>query len=188
VISEDYKAQLVQIRKEADPKKKWGTTGARNFGTPLVGYLMHFPRIGTVLDFGAGEKTLEKYVKEHLDRPIEWTNYDPGIKGIDVPPEGKFDLIVSSDVLEHIEPEEIGNVLDWCADHARLSQYHHIACFAAGKILPDGRNVHLIVEDVDWWVDTFKRPGWDIQLYSQQMKRKRSAWQRSCQIQTDKLG
>lgn len=186
MISDDYKNQLHQMR-DAQGAKDWGTTGARNFGAPLVAYLVSRPQIQTVLDFGAGMGSLEKYVKDHLPRPIGWTNYDPGIKGIDTPPTGKFDAIISSDVLEHIEPEELQNVLDWMADHTIRGQFHHIASFKAGKLLPDGRNVHLIVEDVEWWVEAFTRPGWDIQRYSQQMLRKRSAWQRSCLIQTDKL-
>jgi len=186
VITDDYKGQLHQMREE-EGIKKWGTTGSRNFGAPLVAYLTHFKHIESVLDFGAGQGTLEKYVKENLARSVAWTNYDPGIPGIDKAPSGMFDLIVSSDVLEHIEPNELQNVLDWMADHSIRGQYHHIACFKAGKLLPDGRNVHLICEEPKWWVKTFERPGWDIQFWSDTMKRKRSAWQRSCQIQTDKL-
>ena len=185
-ITKYYKAQLQELH-AGRVDKKWGNSGARNFGNQLVGYISKFRRITTVLDFGAGQGTLGQYVTEACPW-VKWTSYDPGIPGIDTLPTGKFDLIVSSDVLEHIEPEEIDNVLEWLHEHARMSQYHHIACFEAGARLPDGRLAHLIVEDVHWWKDKFTLPNWDIQFYSDTMKRKRSTWQRSCQIQTDRLG
>ncbi len=186
MISEGYKDILWGIRDKENPgdAKRWGDSGWRMFGADLLHYLEEHPRIASVLDFGAGQGTLGKYVVEHLDRKIEWTNYDPGIKGIDVPPDGKFDLITSSDVLEHIEPEEIDNVIKWMADHAIDHQYHHIACFpSVKKSLPDGRPYHMIVEDVEWWIEAFaKTPQWRPQMYCQVMKCKRGGWARTCQI------
>jgi len=51
----------------------------------------------SILDYGCGQQTLQKSI------PFAITNFDPMIKGLDDEPE-PHDLVVCSDVLEHIEP------------------------------------------------------------------------------------
>lgn len=188
MIRDEYKAQLLQVREEQETvTKKWGSSGARNFGYHLLNYLQRRKYITTVLDFGAGHGSLGRYIKEHLARSIDWTEYDPGMPDLQKIPEGQFDLITSSDVLEHLEPESVDETLAWMADHATRAQYHYISCSPSGRLLPDGRSVHLTVHPTDWWVEKFKRPGWEIQLYYSYKRRTRGAWVEACGIQTDKL-
>ena len=59
------------------------------------------------------------------------------------------------DVLEHIEPELLDNVLD---DLQRVVL--HVGVFtvhtgAALKVLADGRNAHLIQRSPAWWLPKF---------------------------------
>lgn len=123
--------------------------------------------IQSCLDFGAGQCSLEAYVTNKLEHEVEWTNYDPGIDGIDKLPDEKFDLILSSDVLEHIEPDHIADVLDWTTRHAKKYQYHLIACSPdIGKSLPDGRNRHLIVQKPLWWRHQFADLAGNIEFWS----------------------
>ncbi len=187
VISEGYKEQLQDMH--ANRGKKWGTTGARNFGDYVCRFLEHRRAyIHTVLDFGAGQQSLGKYVQENaVDVNVKWTNYDPGQPLISTPPEGKFDLIVSSDVLEHVEPEEIDNVIAWLDAHATKAQFHHIACDPCGLILPDGRNAHLITEKVDWWLEKFEAPQWALMYAAQCTVKKRSMLRDHCHIQLDRV-
>jgi hypothetical protein len=99
-------------------------------------------------------------VKQYLDHEVEWTDYDPGVDGIDRLPKGKFHLIVSSDVMEHIEPDHLNDVLEWLTHHATKFQYHLIACSPdLGPPLPDGRNAHLIVQTPEWWREQFQDRG-----------------------------
>ena len=42
------------------------------------------------------------------------------------------------------------NLID---DYFTKSAWLIIACYPAKKILPDGRNAHLIVENPTWWLD-----------------------------------
>jgi hypothetical protein len=91
-------------------------------------------------------------MKEHLENVLpkkqldmlEIVEYDPGIPGKDILPDRNFEMIISSDVLEHVEPECIDETIAWMQAHTTRFLYHHIACDPAGITLPDGRNVHLI--------------------------------------------
>ena len=60
-------------------------------------------------------------------------------------------MIFSQDVLEHIEPIELDNVLNDLASRCNKVMYHLIACHPAKKALSDGRNAHLIIESPNWW-------------------------------------
>ena len=102
-----------------------------------------------VLDYGCGQRTLEKA----LGFPIR--NYDPCIPGLDAAPE-PADVVVCTDVLEHIEPECLDEVLDDLKRVVRRVGFLVIANRPAKKTLPDGRNAHLIQEDSAWWMPRLK--------------------------------
>ena len=98
-----------------------------------------------VLDYGCGQRTLER----GLDFPIR--NYDPCIAGLDAEPE-PADVVACTDVLEHIEPACLDEVLDDLRRVTRKVGFFVIANRPAEKTLPDGRNAHLIQEGVEWWL------------------------------------
>lgn len=100
----------------------------------------------TVLDYGCGKGKL----KEALGDPGWMREYDPAIAGKDGEPE-KADLIVCTDVLEHIEPEFLDNVLDQIGKLAERAVFLVIATQPAEKHLADGRNAHLSLHDPQWW-------------------------------------
>lgn len=188
--SDDYQRQLKELHAGRPAGKKWGTTGRRNFGHYVSKYINdHNGWIQTVLDFGAGQRTMGEYVmsNNHVSN-LHWTDYDPGIPGID---DDKFliwdyDLVVSSDVLEHVEPEMVDGTLDQLFNCANKAQFHHIACDPCGLILPDGRNAHLTVEEPLWWLDKFERPGWTCVYFADRREMKRGGMRRSCHILMEK--
>jgi hypothetical protein len=189
VHSEDYKELLKENHRQA-ATKPWGRSGGRNFGARLSEFLTQRPGIKTVLDFGAGQTSLERRVRETIPERyagLIWTNYDPGIDEIDVPPTGSFDLIVSSDVLEHIEPESLPEVLKWLYEHTRHYQYHLIACDPCKSRLPDGRNAHLIVEEPEWWFRRFRDHGTLMYTADEKVMKRGEARSYAC-LQIDKSG
>jgi FkbM family methyltransferase len=98
----------------------------------------------TILDYGCGKGSLGAA----LDRPI-W-EYDPAIPGKDAPPR-PADLVICSDVLEHVEPECLDATL---LDLARCTLkvcYAVINTGPAIKVLADGRNAHLVQQPAAWW-------------------------------------
>ena len=103
----------------------------------------------SILDYGCGKG----YLAKEIPYPI-W-EYDPAIPGKDESPR-PADLVVCTDVLEHIEPEYLLGVL---ADLKRVTKtvgYFTIHTGAARKTLPDGRNTHLIQKHKQWWKNRLK--------------------------------
>lgn len=102
---------------------------------------------GSILDYGCGKSTLRHGMPEWPD----FREFDPAVPGKDAPPD-PADLVVCTDVMEHIEPEFCDAVLD---DIRRLSlrgAFFVIATKPAIKPLPDGTNPHKIIQDEGWWL------------------------------------
>ena len=98
-----------------------------------------------VLDYGCGKSTLA----QNLPFPIN--QYDPAITKYSDKPNAA-DIVVCTDVLEHIEPDCVDDVL---SDICRLTKelaFLVIANMPAKKTLKDGRNAHLIQENELWWL------------------------------------
>ena len=101
----------------------------------------------TVLDYGSGKGTLAGHLRKRLAVMV-W-EYEPAF-GIDE--RCGVDLVVCADVLEHVEPEHLEGVLDELRALGRMGVYLAIGTAPATKKLADGRNAHLIVEPMGWWL------------------------------------
>lgn len=113
----------------------------------------------TVLDYGCGRATLAAAVPS-----LKVMEYDPGIPGKDGLPK-PADLLVSTDVLEHIEPDLLDGVLAHMHRLAGKGAYLVISLRLAREILADGRNAHLIVQTADWWLEKLRAVGWTIERH-----------------------
>lgn len=98
----------------------------------------------TVLDYGCGKGTLQEAL------PFAIFQYDPAIRGKDELPRSA-DLVVCTDVLEHVEPDKLPFVLDDLKRCVRQIGFFVIHLGPAMKSYPDGRNAHLIQEPLEWW-------------------------------------
>jgi uncharacterized Rossmann fold enzyme len=98
----------------------------------------------SVLDYGCGKG----YLGKGLPFPI-W-EYDPAIPEKSEAPRAA-DIVVCTDVLEHIEPEKLAFVLDDLRRCVRKVGYFVIHTGPSMKTLPDGRNTHLIQQGETWW-------------------------------------
>lgn len=97
-----------------------------------------------VLDYGCGKKLLEKALGFKI------SNYDPAISGLENN-KNPHDFVYCGDVLEHIEPEFLDNVLSDISRCMKKEGIFVISTIPAKKKLPDGRNAHLIIKDNVWW-------------------------------------
>jgi hypothetical protein len=68
-----------------------------------------------------------------------------------------YECIFSNDVLEHIEPDHIHKVLKHINELSTKYLWLRIDTKPARKVLPDGRNAHLIIENIDWWTNLINR-------------------------------
>ena len=139
LISDAYR-ELNKRLHEARPD--YGTSGRRY--VPVVRQLMAKYETSDVLDYGAGKCTLQ----EALGHPI--ANYDPCVPGLDAVP-GPHDIVVCTDVLEHIEPDCLAEVLKDIRRCTKKAAYLFIATRPAAKVLAEGRNAHLIQQPYAWW-------------------------------------
>lgn len=134
---------------------KWGNAG-RHHVDEVVEWA---EKLGasSVLDYGCGRGSLKKVID-----PI-WpvAEYDPGVPGKDEMPMAA-DLVVCTDVLEHIEPDMVRSVLRHIRTLSLKGSYLTIATSLAGLVLPDGRNAHLSVHDKKWWMEELHGAGFNI--------------------------
>lgn len=135
--------EYLEMNRQLHATGRYGVSGARWAQAVRI----VCDRVGSrdVLDYGCGQRSLEK----ELGFAIH--NYDPCIEGLDAPP-APADVVVCTDVLEHIEPDCIDEVLDDLARLTRKVGFLVIATRPAEKTLPDGRNAHLILEGPAWWL------------------------------------
>lgn len=141
LISEDYKEQ----NKVLHENPSYGISSAK-WSEEVRGIAAAYGALSS-LDYGCGKGLLKK--------TLGWNSmaeYDPSIEGKDAQPD-PADLCVCTDVLEHIEPEFIDNVLDDLRRCTKKVGFFTIATRPAKKILPDGRNAHLIQEHYTWWLE-----------------------------------
>jgi hypothetical protein len=71
-------------------------------------------------------------------------------------------MVACIDVLEHVEPDLIDNVMDDIASLAEGVVFISFDTGPAMKTLSDGRNAHLIQQPLEWWFPKFASR-WDIQ-------------------------
>jgi len=142
LISEAY--VLEQRRLHGQPQG-YGGRGAK--WADLVAWLRRHYQAEQLLDYGCGQGSLAAALSL---RGIACAEYDPAIPGKDQAPE-PADLVICTDVLEHIEPERLPAVL---ADLARLTRralFVIVNLEPSNKTLSDGRNAHLIIRPATWW-------------------------------------
>lgn len=141
MISEQYKKVLTSVH----AKTKFGKR--RKLPDLLAEYIQeHQP--ATILDFGCGKGNLVETLKEQYPFRTVY-GFDPANPKYDTTLR-KVDMIISTDVMEHIEPDLLDITMQEIAEHS-THIFHLISCAPAKLILPDGRNAHLIQETPDWW-------------------------------------
>lgn len=143
LYSDDYQNQLKALH--AAPRG-FGNSGAKH--APAVISWANLIGAQSVLDYGAGAGSLSAAI--HAAKwPGLLLDYDPAISGKDI--KAPADLVVCTDVLEHVEPRCLSAVLADLSLLGRRGFYFCISTQPAHKQLPDGRNAHLIVQPPDWW-------------------------------------
>jgi len=117
----------------------------------------------TLLDWGCGKGW--QYSKRRLHDA--WGGilpelYDPGVAAHSTRPRRKFDGVITTDVLEHIEaadvPEALAELIGYLGprdDGGKNMLFASIACRPSKKNpLPDGRNAHVTIMAPEWWIRT----------------------------------
>ena len=139
-ITEEYREANKRLH-EINPK--YGSSSAK--WAPKVLELVDKTGSRNVLDYGCGKGQLAAALS-HLDV----REYDPAVPGKDAEPQ-PADLVICTDVLEHIEPNCLDDVLQHIRAVTLKLAFLNVATRPAVKTLPDGRNTHLIIQPETWW-------------------------------------
>jgi len=117
----------------------------------------------TMLDYGCGKG------QQYQPRPIKddagavWPGvidyldigelvcYDPCYEPFSRLPEGKFDAVICTDVLEHCPEPDLPWIIGELFGYANRFVFANVACFPARKRLPNGENAHCTIRPPQWW-------------------------------------
>jgi hypothetical protein len=153
LISEPYRKQQAIMHDTT----VYGVASAKF--APLVASTMNKAHVTELLDYGAGSRlTLMKTFDEDrlVDHAFRYFPYEPAVPKHAERPEPR-EMCACIDVLEHIEPELLDNVLDDLARVTLKIGFFTVSCVPAAKVLPDGRNAHLIQAPPEWWLPKIMR-------------------------------
>lgn len=164
LITEDYQRENEQLH--ADPKG-FGGDGKKH-AERVMEYATAI-KARSVVDYGCGEGTLKPALKA-LGFKGHVSEYDPAMRGKGLEQLKPGALLVCTDVLEHIERDKLDAVLRHQFAVAGVAGFFTIATRPANKVLPSGRNAHLIQESPEWWLAKLRETGWTITNEFQKMK------------------
>ena len=134
---------------------------------PIVADLIKQTGCKSVSDYGAGKKRLLEGLRQSGVEPKPYLPYDPVFPEYGAPQPA--DLVCCIDVLEHIEPNLVDNViLELSKITTNLGSFS-IHMGPAAKTLSDGRNAHLIQKTSSWWLKKLTDYFEIIHLQSHQM-------------------
>lgn len=157
--------EYVKEQERLHSKGNYGVMG-HQYG-PMVSAVIDSMKIDHLLDYGAGKNlSLTKGIK--TERPFSYQAYDIGVPEYSGPPK-PAQMVACIDVIEHIEPDYLEDVLDHLEELTEEVLFISVHTGPAAKTLSDGRNAHLIQQPLEWWVQKFA-DRFDIQTVIKQNK------------------
>ena len=129
-----------------------------------IGDLIKQHKVKSLLDYGSGKGYLYsknfKIVNPNLKEPLQklWKIdklkcYDPGYTEHAEYPTDIYDMVISTDVIEHIPEEDLTWFLNDIFSLSKKFVYLNIACYPALKHFKDGTNVHVSIFEPQEWID-----------------------------------
>lgn len=116
----------------------------------MVSQIINRLKVTELLDYGCGKARLMQNLDVLHELKIQC--YDPAVPGFAGEPI-PMQMVTCIDVLEHVEPKCLEAVLDDLKRVTGVIGFFTICTEPAEKTLSDGRNAHLIQQDMAWWLD-----------------------------------
>lgn len=121
----------------------------------------------TILDYGCGKGHQYRAAKLVIKDVGTWQGvsdywgvdeincYDPSVERFSRLPQGAFDGVISTDVLEHCPEQDLPWIVAEMFGYATRFVFANVACYPARTTLPNGENAHCTVRPLDWWSALF---------------------------------
>jgi hypothetical protein len=121
----------------------------------------------TLLDYGCG-KGGAYHAPRFVDGLQTWNGireywgveqvkcYDPAYPPHADLPTGSFEGVVCTDVLEHCPAEDLPWIVGELFGFAEKFVFANVACYPAGKSLPNGENAHCTLRPTAFWQELFE--------------------------------
>lgn len=164
LITEEYRALN---RHALETSEKYATSGHKM--ADIIWPFVMQREAKTLLDYGAGRNLLNEALAKRAQEAgyaIELRAYDPCVPALAAEPEGA-EFVTCTDVLEHIEPECLGDVLAHLRHLTRGTAFLSISTKPArNTVLADGRNPHLSLHAPEVWVAKLYNAGFRLVMAS----------------------
>ena len=130
-FSKGYQQQIIQLHKDREKH------GRRKFHDEEINFIINEFNPKSIFDFGCGKGTFLKQMEE-LYPKIKLVGFDPGVAEYTNVEKVPCELLISCDVLEHVEPDHVDNTLREIDTLFTKFAYFKIANY-------------VIQEDENWW-------------------------------------
>ncbi|MFZ3320998.1 MAG: hypothetical protein WA190_01425 [Usitatibacter sp.] len=160
-ITEEYR----KLQQELHKNPNYGVASLEF--APYVASLMKQTGTRSLSDYGAGKQNLLRGLAAQGVKPEQYFPYDPAFPDYGQP--RSADLVCCIDVLEHIEPDLVENVLAELGSITTKFGFFSVHQGPAGKVLADGRNAHLIQKPTSWWLPRMVKHFEILQLQAHQI-------------------
>lgn len=126
-----------------------------------IGELVKLHHAKRLLDYGCGAgdayRSPHKLHKEWGLRWFDVSLYDPAFGEHHEKPLGKFDGVLCSDVVEHVQEEDVPDFISTLFSHSTKFVWASFCSRPAKKFFPGTDvNLHITQRPADWWQEQFK--------------------------------
>ena len=122
---------------------------------PAISALIDYLQPKSILDYGCGKGGLVKALAEKYPK-IKVYGYDPAVEQFSIMPVDKVDLVVNTDVLEHIPEDELPETVQRIASISQ-NVFFHLHHGSASQILENGENAHCTIWTPQQYAELFKK-------------------------------
>lgn len=129
-------------------KKNYGKTSIKIYD--MLKKIINDLNISSVLDYGCGKSKLLDLIKKNSK--IKIFKYDPAIKKYSTLTKNKTDLVICTDVLQHVPLYDLDRVLKEIKSKGIYILFY-IKCTNHKTKLPNGTYANCTVYDKKWWLE-----------------------------------
>lgn len=141
------RGELISQYNQIHSSKSYGVSGNTYYLSILACITDLKPEV--VLEYGCGQSQLSEVLS---DKVKSFVKYDPAIEEFKELSINQCDMLINTDVLEHIPESDLDDVLGHMKSLSS-KVFFNICTRPALEILPDGTNAHCTVKSPEFWRD-----------------------------------